>query len=48
MNTCGQMGIATGYAASLCKKYDTNPRGVYTNYIEQLKGLIANTAKTQD
>lgn len=43
MNTCGQMGIATGYAASLCKKYDTNPRGVYTNYIEQLKELVAYT-----
>ncbi|MHC4747264.1 MAG: FAD-dependent oxidoreductase, partial [Planctomycetota bacterium] len=44
MNTCGQMGIATGYAASLCKKYNTDPRGVYQNYIEQLKDLIANTA----
>lgn len=42
MNTCGQMGIATGYAASLCKKYDTNPRGVYKNHIERLKQLIAN------
>ena len=41
MNTCGQMGIATGYAASLCKKYNTNPRGVYTNYIEELKDLVA-------
>ena len=48
MNTCGQMGIATGYAASLCKKYNTDPRGVYMNYIGQLKELIANTPKTQD
>ncbi|MDK1030030.1 MAG: FAD-dependent oxidoreductase, partial [Anaerolineae bacterium] len=43
MNTCGQMGIATGYAASLCKKYSTSPRGIYTNYITQLKALVSNT-----
>jgi hypothetical protein len=48
MNTCGQMGIATGYAAGLCKKYDTNPRGVYTNYIEQLKDLVAATVDWLD
>ena len=42
MNTCGQMGIATGYAASLCKKYDANPRGIYTSHIEELKGLVNN------
>ena len=46
MNTCGQMGIATGYAASLCKKYDTNPRGVYTNHITELKELVANTTQS--
>lgn len=40
MNTTGQMGVATGYAASLCKKYGTNPRGVYLNHIEELKELI--------
>jgi hypothetical protein len=40
MNTTGQMGVATGYAASLCKKYQTNPRGVYLSHIEELKNLI--------
>ncbi|MCF7956896.1 MAG: FAD-dependent oxidoreductase [Phycisphaerae bacterium] len=40
MLTCGQMGIATGYAASLCKQYDTTPRGVYRKYIAQLKDLV--------
>ncbi|WP_205848037.1 FAD-dependent oxidoreductase [Anaerohalosphaera lusitana] len=45
MNTCGQMGIATGYAASLCDKYDTNPRGVYSDHIDELKALIAGTAE---
>lgn len=41
MNTTGQMGVATGYAASLCKKYNTNPRGVYNSHIGELKQLIA-------
>jgi hypothetical protein len=40
MNTTGQMGVAVGYAASLCKKYRTNPRGIYENHIEELKNLI--------
>lgn len=42
MLTCGQMGIATGNAASLCKKYNTTPRGVYTDHIEELKALVSN------
>jgi len=29
MNTCGQMGVAIGYAAWLCDKYACNPRDVY-------------------
>ncbi len=29
MNTCGQMGVAVGYAASLCKTYDCLPRDIY-------------------
>ena len=40
MNTTGQMGVAVGYAASLCKKYNTNPRGVYTGHIDELRKLI--------
>ena len=40
MNTTGQMGVAVGYAASLCKKYNTNPRGVYKNHIRELQKLI--------
>jgi len=42
MNTTGQMGVAVGYAASLCKKYSTNPRGIYKNHLEELKNLIDN------
>jgi len=40
MNTTGQMGVAVGYAASLCKKYGTDPRGVYQSHIGELKNLI--------
>ncbi len=40
MNTTGQMGVAVGYAASLCKKYDTNPRGIYHSHINELRTLI--------
>jgi len=40
MNTTGQMGVAVGFAASLCKKYNTNPRGVYKNHIRELQKLI--------
>jgi len=40
MNTTGQMGAAVGYAASLCTKHKANPRDVYNNYLEELKGLI--------
>jgi hypothetical protein len=40
MNTTGQMGVATGYAASLCRKYNTSPRGVYQTHIKELQDLI--------
>jgi hypothetical protein len=40
MNTCAQMGIATGYAASLCKKYKITPREVGKSHIKELRSLI--------
>jgi hypothetical protein len=40
MNTTGQMGVAVGYAAFLCTKYLTDPRGVYKNHISELQKLI--------
>jgi hypothetical protein len=40
MRTTGQMGIATGYAASLCVQHRTTPRGVYKKHIDELKKLI--------
>ncbi|MEM7315929.1 MAG: FAD-dependent oxidoreductase [Planctomycetota bacterium] len=43
MLTCGQMGIATGYAASLCKKHDALPRTVGKEHISELRGMIGYT-----
>jgi len=40
MNTTGQMGVAVGYAAFLCNKYNILPREVYISHIEELKSLI--------
>jgi hypothetical protein len=34
------MGIATGYAASLCKKYKTDPRAIGEKHIAELRTLI--------
>ena len=45
MNTTGQMGAAVGYAASLCKKYNTTPRGVYQNHLKELLSLIDNCSR---
>jgi hypothetical protein len=41
MNTCGQMGVATGAAAFLCKKHNTTPRGVYEKHIAELQDILA-------
>jgi len=40
MKTCGQMGIATGYAAALCRKHGVRPREVGQQYIKELRALI--------
>jgi len=40
MHTTGQMGVAVGYDASLCKKHNTGPRGIYENHIGELRELI--------
>jgi len=40
MKTGGQMGVAVGAAAMLCKKYDSTPRGVYQNHIDELKDVV--------
>ncbi len=40
MRTGGIMGEIVGMAASLCKKYDGDPRDVYSNYLDELKQLM--------
>ncbi|MCL2120089.1 MAG: FAD-dependent oxidoreductase, partial [Planctomycetaceae bacterium] len=38
--TGGMMGEVVGMAASLCKKHNTLPRGVYENHLDDLKALM--------
>ena len=40
MLTLGQMGVATGYAAALCKKHSATPRQVGRKHINELRGLM--------
>ncbi|MDP6635688.1 MAG: FAD-dependent oxidoreductase [Phycisphaerae bacterium] len=48
MRTCGMMGEIVGMAASICTKRDTTPRGVYKDYLDELKKLMkAGVGKTQ-
>ena len=39
MRTLGQMGVATGYAAALCKKHSATPREVGRKYLKELLAL---------
>lgn len=40
MNTTGQMGAAVGLAASLCRKYNINPRDIYQSHLKEYLDLI--------
>lgn len=40
MRTCGMMGEVVGMAASLCKAYGVNPRGIYDYYMDDLRQLM--------
>lgn len=40
MRTTGMMGEVVGMAASLCKKYGVDPRGVYRSHLNDLKELM--------
>ena len=40
MKTGGLMGEVVGRAVSLCKQHSTTPRGVYTDYLDELKALF--------
>lgn len=40
MRTGGLMGEVVGLAATLCKKYNTDPNDVYENHLEEFKKLL--------
>ncbi len=40
MRTGGMMGEVVGMAATLCKRHDTTPRGVYQDHLDALKALM--------
>ncbi|MFC1717690.1 FAD-dependent oxidoreductase [Candidatus Poribacteria bacterium] len=40
MRTCGLMGEIVGMAAYLCRKNSTTPRGIYQEYLNDLKALM--------
>jgi len=44
MRTGGLMGEIVGMAATLCAQYDTDPRGIYTDHLEDLKALMKKGA----
>ncbi len=39
MNTCGQMGVATGFAAALCKQHQVDPATISAHHITALRQL---------
>ncbi|RKY12383.1 MAG: hypothetical protein DRP65_01395, partial [Planctomycetota bacterium] len=41
--TTGMMGEIVGMAASICKKYNTNPRSVYQEHLDELKRLMSSS-----
>ncbi len=44
MRTTGMMGEVVGMAASLCKKHDVSPRGVYQNHLSELTAMMQEGA----
>ncbi|MFT4033372.1 MAG: FAD-dependent oxidoreductase [Siphonobacter sp.] len=40
MRTCGMMGEVVGYAAAIAKKYNTSPRGVYKDHLDEFMAVI--------
>ncbi|TVS14715.1 MAG: FAD-dependent oxidoreductase [Planctomycetaceae bacterium] len=44
MRTCAQMGVATGYAAVVCKRHGALPREVGEKHIAELRKLIGYEA----
>jgi len=48
MRTGGMMGEVVGMAASICKKHNSTPRGVYNDHLDELKELwVKGVGKTE-
>ena len=47
MRTTGMIGEVVGMAASLCRKNNTTPRGIYTTHLAALQQLMARGAGKQ-
>ena len=43
MHTTAQMGAACGFAAALCARHATTPRGIYAAHLGELQALIGAT-----
>jgi len=43
----GQMGVAVGAAAFLCKKHKTTPRGIYQDHLAELQDIVAERGPYQ-
>jgi len=48
MKTTGQMGLAVGAAAFLCKKHNTTPRGVYQQHLAELQDIVFERGERKD
>lgn len=42
MRTGGMMGEVVAHVIALCKKHQTNPRGVYQYHLDELKEMLSN------
>ena len=42
MRTTGMMGEVLGHAAYLCIKHETDPRGVYEKYLDEMKEMLSD------
>ena len=48
MRTTGMLGEVVGMAASICKRHNVNPRGVYHYHLNELKGLMKEGVGQKD
>jgi len=46
--TTGQMGIAVGAAAFLCRRFNTTPRGVYQEHLTELQDIVFERGAYRD